>query len=354
MVRLKDVAERSGVSLKTVSNVVNNYKHVSEAMRRRVMKAILETGYVPDESAQRLARGKGADHEAGSAALPSRLRIGCLVRPGINKYDDPFHARILTGIEEEISKTRNIFAFSRSPREFADDPMLINYLSREGTLDGLITFVWHDEVRSFFQSHLPGRIPVCSVNFVPELDSLSIDFRTAIRLVLDHLTALGHRKIGYIGVIDPWYGQPDSRYQAFLEEMRLRHLELVPEWMPGGGDFLAVDSGRQLAERILQAKRRPSAIVCATDLFAIAAIKALRNAGLRIPEDISLTGFDNIALAELIHPALTTIHIDQEAMGRAAVQLLLARIARPDVPPSTHFIHPELIIRESTGTINDK
>ena len=351
MVRLQDIADLSGVSLKTVSNVVNNYPHVSERMRERVNRAIAELGYVPDESARRLAKGRNP--ATGRSCLPLRLRIGVLTRPGINKYDDPFHCQVLTGIEAELLETQNILAFSQVYTAFINDPLGCNYQMVSEQLDGLITFVWHDEVRAFFRQRLGEDFPVFSVNHIPLCDSLKIDMDRAIRDEFDYLLSLGHRKIGFIGVTGNWFDAPDARYQAFRREIRTRQLPANPAWYPEGGSFLVPDSGYRLAQQLLQCPELPTALICANDTLAIGAMKALHEAKLPLPEAMSLIGFDNIPLAAMVHPALTTTNVNQIEMGRIAVRKLIERIHHPELPVRVFEVASQLQIRESTAGANE-
>jgi len=347
MVRLQDIANRSGVSLKTVSNVVNNYPHVSERMREKVNRAIAELGYVPDESARRLAKGK--DSVTGRSCPPLRLRIGVLTRPGINKYDDPFHCRVLTGIESELRETQNIMAFSQVYSAFIDDPLGCNYQLAAEHLDGLITFVWHDEVRAFFRERLGENFPVFSVNHIPYCDSLKIDMGRAIADEFDHLLSLGHRKIGFIGVTGNWFDVPDARYTAFRQELQSRQLPVNPEWYPSGGSYLISDSGYRLARKLLQCSELPTALICANDMLAIGAMKALHEKKMPLPEAMSLIGFDNIPLSSMVHPALTTTDVDQIEMGRIAVRKLIERIYQPELPVRVFEVASRLLIRESAA-----
>lgn len=326
MVTLADIAEKSGVSLKTVSNVVNGYVHVSDKMRKKVMEEVIRSGYVPNESARRLA------HDRNSSKPKDRLRIGCLIMPGTNKYDDPFHCQVLSAIESEITKTKNLLAFIANPDQIKDDPILFNYLIHERPLDGLITFLWHDEMREFMTPKLPHNLPIFGINYNNKIDSVNINFAKAIRLVIDHLEDMGHKKIGFIGVTNLRYGVHDARYRNFKLEMQSRYLELRKEWMPEGGDFLKIDSGVALTQKILEGKELPTALVCANDYFAISAMKALYDANIKVPQDISVIGFDNIAMSDIVTPELTTIDVDKDNMGRQAVQHLLERISDHSLP----------------------
>lgn len=344
MATLKDVADLCGVSMKTVSNVVNNYAHVSSRMRHKVMQAIEQTGYVPDETARRMAMSKTNDDRY----QPLRLQFGCVLRPDISKYQNPFFLEVFRGVEGEINDRGYLLSFIESSEPLLNDPLLFNYLCSPEKLHGIVSF-------NYRQNFVDKITPICPLVTVGVNDLghdwVDIDFESGARQAFAYLTGLGHRKIGFVGVyLDLLPDKFHRCYRAYRKMIDEFGLEYNPRWMVNSGRFF-VESGYQAMRRMLKRRDRPTAIYCICDELAYGVLKAIREAGLRVPEDISVIGSDDLTMSELVMTPLTTIRFDRDRMGRAAVRMLLERRENPSLPQRQELIPGNLVVRESCRPI---
>jgi LacI family transcriptional regulator len=203
---------------------------------------------------------------------------------------------------------------------------------------------------------LAERLAACEIAVVfldvgqvgPYVNNIAVNYEKGIRAGLEHLLALGHRRIAYISGPQR-LKSAQRRLLAFTKTMKKHESEpFIYE-----GDFKAT-GGRQAIAAMLEQKQRPTAIVAANDLMAMGAMRELRKAGLRVPEDVSVVGFDNIMFAELTDPPLTTVALPREEIGRAAIEALLHMVTSDSKEGREYKITPKLIVRESTGPIARK
>jgi LacI family transcriptional regulator len=181
----------------------------------------------------------------------------------------------------------------------------------------------------------------------PYVSNIVIHYEKGIRAGVEHLIKLGHRRIAYIsGPLRLKSAQ--RRHLAFTKTMKKYASSLHTEPVIFEGDFKAT-GGQQVVAQLLQAKPLPTAIIAANDLMAIGAMRELRQAGLRVPDDVSVVGFDDILFSALSDPPLTTLALPREEIGQAAVEALLHTINDKDKPGRAYQITPKLVVRESTG-----
>lgn len=344
MSTLKKIAEECGVSIKTVSNVVNNYPHVSEKMRLRVMQAIEKTGYVPNETARRMVMNKNGDE----SYRPLKMQFGCILRPDISKYQNPFFLEVFRAVEEEITTDSNMVSFIESWDVLEKDPLLFNYLCNSEKLNGIISFNYREK----FLRKISEICPVVTVGAnTSGYDYVEVNFEQGTRIAIKHLKELGHRKIGFIG---PFLDLPPDnykpRYLAFQKIMDELDLEYRREWIVGS-DLFFIQSGYDAAKRLLEQDSLPTAVYCVCDEIAYGAMKAFREAGVKIPDDISVIGFDNLPMSDLVFSPLTTVNVNRAKMGRTAVKMLMNRIRNNDLPQQKKIIDVDLTIRESCHKI---
>ncbi len=344
---MKQVAELSKVSLKTVSNVINHHPHVRENTRQRVLRAIADLGFVPDSTARKLARKRGEG--SNRISQQTMLRIGCVLRPEIKKYEDPFFLRVFKGIEQEARAAGNELVFIESWQELHENPLRANRLLNPDEVDGIITFIGRDKKELF--ERLEKTAPMISVGKLDGYDNVEADLMGGAQMAVEYLAGLGHEKIAFIGPQQAHAGGLSERFSGFLLGLSACNLENFPQWQVGEG--FGIEHGARAAQELLACKNLPTAVFCASDLTAIGAVRTLRKAGVRIPEDMSLVGFDGIPEATMIDPPLTTIYVDQEELGRTAVRCLMERIHNPKMPPSLRRLPVRLEIRESTKAVTD-
>jgi LacI family transcriptional regulator/LacI family repressor for deo operon, udp, cdd, tsx, nupC, and nupG len=179
--------------------------------------------------------------------------------------------------------------------------------------------------------------------------TVNTDNRAGMRALLDHLTGLGHTRLAFIE--GDWMGDFKERRKAYIDYLQEKGFELNPDWIPQDTDDSS--GGYQAMHRLIALKDRPTAILAADDIIAIGALKAAQEAGLQIPGQVSLTGFDGIEMTQFISPALTTVRQPIEVMSQIALKRLMDLIAGKEVNEEVSIrVQPELIVRQSTGSVS--
>jgi LacI family transcriptional regulator len=334
---LEKVGKLAGVSRSTVSRVVNGHPNVRDEVRERVWQVIRETGYQP--------------HAAARSLVTRRTRIlGAIIPETVTTlFVDPFFPLLLRGITETCNAHNYHLMLSLLNGPPRQDE-LYRRLVHSGHLDGvlvasarmddpLIPQLLHDDVPFI----LVGRHSDSRVGYV------DVDNVAAARMAVEHLIRLGHKRIATItGPLSMASGEDRLvGYRQALEAHRIPvEDELIVE-----GDFTE-DSGAVGMQRLLPAS--PSALFAASDSMAVGAMKALREADLRIPEDVALVGFDDVPIASAIEPALTTVRQPIERLGSMAADLLLNLVEDPsdtEAPAHRLILPAKLIVRDSCGAM---
>ncbi len=325
---LHDVAELAGVSHQTVSRVVNEHRSVSNATRQRVLRAIRDLDYAPNRVARSLATR--STRTAGIISYGTKhygpAQMAANIEAALKAEGYGLVYATVQDLDVEVVR-RQVAAFRA---QLVDGLVLIapvaaDELASIGELIGM-PFVMIDAM-------LGDRVP-----------SVVIHQAHGARLATEHLVGLGHRDIACITGPRGWSGssQRHAGWLAALSEAGLR---------PGPtdeGDWTAA-SGHAAATRLLSGSRPFTAVVVGNDQMALGALRALRRAGRSVPGDVSVVGFDDIPEAAYFEPPLTTVRQDFEALGRQAVDLLMARIAAHDAPEHQRVLYPKLIVRASSG-----
>ncbi|HLZ63686.1 MAG TPA: LacI family DNA-binding transcriptional regulator [Ktedonosporobacter sp.] len=347
----KDVAQHAEVSVGTVSRVFNNHSNVSDDIRQRVLKVAADLGYFR-------AGGQPINVRASSRALKEVGFLYCSSIEPTPATLDHYWAPIFHGVESE-SRQANIKITYRTVTDIRRQPHLLTTSLYEMRLGGVL-LVGQAEAETI-QAIQATRLPVVLVdNYISNLESpvdtiLPDNFQGA-RLAMDYLFNLGHRRIAFIGgptessTAHPIYHKIhsiDQRWASYRISLLDRELPIDYDIVESG--MLSMESGYQACQRLLERRGDFSAIFCVDDITAIGAMKALREAGLRVPEDVSVIGFDGIDLGQHITPALTTINSNTEGMGAIALKTLMTRAANPDDPCMTITLGVELVIRDSVS-----
>jgi LacI family transcriptional regulator len=331
-----DVARRAGVSRATVSYVLNGVSEervpISEETRQRVLEAIEELGYEPDARAQALRSGS--------------TKTIALIIPDLQ---NPHFCEYATGIEEAARAAGYHLLLSSTTMNDEYAVEIFKDLARR-RFDGLIiasSFILEaQEAQATLEQVRKRGLPLVEMDENYGVDSVSADYSDATREVMSYLLSLGHRRIGLIyGVGNHELGQ--DRMRPYLESLTAANIPIQNELIAECGP--AIEDGYQASLKLLQLSSRPSALIVINDLLAMSAIRAAADLGLRVPEDLSLVGFDDISMANYLVPRLTTVTKNARAAGTKAFELLLARIQNPDLPRQMAYIKPRLILRESTG-----
>ena len=308
--RIKDVADLAGVSTATVSHVINDTKFVTDETRRKVMEAIETSNYHPNAQARSLALGR-------------TNIIGLLVSDIAN----PFFPDLVKSIETaafERGYSVILLNTNYDANRAADYVRRLIGLKVAGV--ALMTAELDPEL---VQELVRKRISVVSQNFghlVENVSNVTVDFASGVEDVVKHLASLGHKHIAHVAGPSR-LNAADVRREAFLDAIA-RHIPNAKIAIYEG-DF-KFDGGRRAASEILAEGDLPTAIFTANDMTAFGVMKELRQAGLSIPQDISLVGFDDIAFAELTEPPLTTVILSRIELGRRTIEALMSNIEHPD------------------------
>lgn len=334
-ISIKEVAKVAGVSIATVSRCLNDPESVREATRDKVTKAIVETGYSPNVLAQSFRRGK--------------TNVVMVVLPSIG---DPFFTDALKGIRT-VARA-NGYAIMINETQFntlAADEIGAMMVSRWA--DGIVLLAslspYGTEVLSS-RSRRAIPIVVGCETISPELarfPSVHIDNVAAAREATDYLVSMGHRRIGFIS------GEETSlltldRERGYRAAMKAAKLAIEAGWVVQGN--MNIPGAVKATRSLLNHKHRPTAIFCANDEMAMGAYHEIKSAGLKIPQDISVVGFDDTRYADVMDPPLTTIRQPAEEIGERTLYRLCKAIEGKDEPGDTPEIVPhQLIVRRSVA-----
>lgn len=327
-VTIKEVAQRAGVSTATVSRVLNDSGSVNEATRLKVKAAAHALKYKPNAVARSLIMSK-------------TYTVGVLL-PDL--YGE-FFSEVIRGIDQRARRSRYHLLVSSSHATPAELEAAL--LAMSGRIDGLIVMSPDLEAQTL-EANLPTKLPIVLLNCYLKsevYDSINIDNYHGARAMVEHLYAHGHRRMALIRGATGNY-DADERLRGFQEALAANGLDasLVFE-----GSFTE-ESGYRAAQRILESSPRPTAIFGSNDSMAIGAMQAVQEAGLSIPHDIAVVGFDDIPVARYVNPALTTVHVSISDMGRRAVQMLLDAIEKNEIYERIQEVLPTtLAIRASSG-----
>ena len=332
-VTLHDVARRAGVSIKTVSNVVNGYAHVSPATRARVEQAVAELGYRPNLSARSMRGGR-----SGIIAL------------AVPELGVPYFAELAQSVIRAADREGFIVLIDQTEGLIARERLVCQGI-RTQLIDGLIfspLALGGDEVTARTDS-----IPMVLLGerTAGTVDHVIIDNVAAARKAVTHLAGLGRTRIAAIGAQHTETGETARlRLAGYKAALADAGLPFTPGLVAEAPSFHRHDGAAAMA-RLLDAGTRPDAVFAFSDLTAIGALRTCYDRGLRVPDDIAVIGFDDLEEGRYTVPALSTISPDKDFIGQAAVQLLVTRLAspRPHDPPPREIIAPyRLEVREST------
>ncbi|HEX9960152.1 MAG TPA: LacI family DNA-binding transcriptional regulator [Pyrinomonadaceae bacterium] len=331
MSSIKEVAREAGVSTATVSHVINNTRYVSDEVRARVLQAIEQCRYYPNAHARSLASGK------------SKI-IGLVISDIVN----PFFPELVKAIEAAAFERGYDIVLSNTNY---DTERTSHYVRRfiERKIAGVA--VMTSEMDKKLVDELSQReVPVVFLDVGEpglHMNNLRVDYDEGIEQAILHLVALGHRRIAFIGG-NTNLRSSRRRLEAFQKTMR----QLFPDApeLVFYGNF-KIEGGQRAASEILatRGENPPTAVVCANDLTAIGAISEFEAAGLNVPRDVSVVGFDNIAFAALTKPALTTVNLPLGELGRRAIEVLIRSVEDSEQQGIEIRIPTNLIIRQSTA-----
>ncbi|MFN8373219.1 MAG: LacI family DNA-binding transcriptional regulator [Anaerolineae bacterium] len=331
---IKDVASRSGVGIGTVSRVLNNSEQVSPETRMRVLAAIQELGFQPNRAARQLSSG-------------TRIQTMGVMLPFLSYYPFVERLRGIQSVLHENERDFELILYDVSFPEYLDRQLQTITQQRSVTALLLVTLELTEAQRSTLAkagiTYL-GISDRCS----GEYPCVGIDNVSAARMAVRHLIELGHQRIAYVGDIfdDPFhFPTSQDRYEGYRQELEQHGIPVNPDYVRLG--VHGRDIARQLTAELLQLDTLPTAIFAMSDAQALGCITAITEAGLRVPEDISVMGFDNIEIS--YYTGLTTINQHLEASGRIGATAIINLLNQNFNTMMLQMPEPELVIRKSTS-----
>jgi LacI family transcriptional regulator len=334
---LKDIAEKVGFSVTTVSRALGGYDDVAEETRRLITRTAEEMGYRPNVMARRLQKQRTDT-------------LGFVIPTFGPRFSDPFFSELLAGIGNEAASHDYDLLVSTHPPDTPEEELAYERLVRERRVDGVIlTRTRINDVRIAYL--LEQGFPFATFGRTQVEGSFAcvdVDGELGVFQATQHLIKLGHRDIAIIKApADLMFTM--HRCAGFYRAMETFGLSVKPTWQESAD--LTERGGYAAASRLLAGTQVPTAIVACNDLMAIGAMRAAREVGLTVGRDLSVVGFDDIPLAEHAHPTLTTVHQPVYQIGREVCHMLVQILAGESSLAGTRqvFFKPELMIRESIG-----
>lgn len=332
MITIADVAKEAGVSVATVSRVLNKNGPVSPAALEKVNLAITKLNYQPNVWGRRLRRKES--------------RMILIFVPTIS---NPFYASIVSGIQDEARSRRygTMLCITNGDkvreREFLE-------LLFDGQADGAVMLCVDKEDRDVRE--IAEKVPIvqcCEFCKDADISHVSIDNFAASEQVVRYLYSLGHRKIGFIGSVNKFISSEERRmgYEAALREAGLT---VRTEYLAYADRDYSFQSGIAAAKELLNLSDRPTALFCISDVLAMGAIRAADSLKIRVPEQLSVVGFDDVEYATMLNPMLTTVSQPLYPLGKTSAQMLIEQI-ESGVGKKEIFLGHKLVIRDSTASI---
>ena len=321
---LHDVARRAGVSIATVSRVLNESGSVKPHTRARVLRARDELDYHPNANARAMFLG-------------NNRTIGVIV----SNLDNPYFVDVVRAIETGAHRAGYETLLANT--NYSTDRLAASFElmlgRRVAGIAAIVSEMRADLLERLGRSRIP--VVVSGVRAPGPVTNIQVNCRKGIDRTMEHLRDLGHRRMAFVD------------HHSELESISVRRLAFTEQVSRSGEEFRtfsasdSLEGGRQAVRDLLASGFRPTAAVCANDRLALGVLRELRERGIRVPDGVSVTGFDNIEYSEYSTPALTTVHIPRDRIGTAAFECLLKE------PGKEIVFDPELIVRESTGRAAD-
>lgn len=329
MATMKEVASLAGVSTATVSRALMSPEKVSIHTRKRVESAVIESGYTPN------GLNRTVNHNDSRSII--------VLLPNIH---DPYYSEIIDGIQDTALAHGYLILLSSCPIRLGCDIDKLN-LSLHKQADGLL--ILSSGISELFGEDAKNYPPiVMACDFDPdfELPTVHIDNLTTAFEAVNYLTQIGHVNIAQItGPSASMITQ--FRTQGYSQALRRSSILMQAEYNLEG-DY-SVESGRNLCKKLLLGPNPPTAIFCHNDMMAIGAMKQAKSMGYKVPEDLSVMGFDNVEFSQYCEPALTTVSQPRYDIGKQALLLLLDSIKGQDVPSGSRLLNADIVIRESVA-----
>ncbi|MDV7105464.1 DNA-binding transcriptional regulator CytR [Vibrio sp. TH_r3] len=330
MATMKDVAQLAGVSTATVSRALMNPEKVSASTRKRVEDAVLEAGYSPNSLARNLRRNE-------SKTIVTIVPDIC----------DPYFTEIIRGIEDAATEHGYLVLLGDSGMQQKRESSFVNLVFTKQA-DGML-LLGTDlpfDVSKPEQKNLPPLVMACEYAPELELPTVHIDNLTSAFEAVNYLTQMGHKKIAQIS------GPEESalckfRHQGYQQALRRAGIALNTAYCTSSN--FSFEGGAKALRKLLSLPDIPTAIFCHNDTMAIGAIQEAKKLGLRVPQDISLVGFDDIQFSQYCDPPLTTVSQPRYEIGRQAMLMMLELLKGRDVRAGSRLLETQLVVRNSVA-----
>jgi LacI family transcriptional regulator len=330
MATMLDVARRAGVSLSTVSHVVNGTRFVNPETAQLVQSAISAMDYSPNNLARALA-------------MATTHTVGIAISISTNYYFND----IVSSIEKACASLGQLVFLCDTQNDPDTELKVVRELVQR-RVDGIILAPSADPESRALNFLISSKVPFVLVDRLTsaKVDGVALQNRFAMEMLVDHLVSHGHRRIGLIAG-EPGFRSTLERVEGYVKALKKHGIEPNQNLMHEGN--LTSEEARRSAHKLFALKDRPTAIASGNNLATIGVMKAVGDAGLRVPDDLALIGFDDFEWADCFEPRLTVIAQPSDVIGMRAAELLAARIKSPDAPPKSIRLAPTLVLRRSCG-----
>lgn len=351
MAKLKDIAEYVGVSIATVSRVIQSdpTRNVNPEIKRKVWDAVKELGYTPNQNARNLVTSNQKQNRKRT------MKIGWVADYKIIEMY-PYYASMLNGVSDYLEHSE--YTLVNINKEILQHDPLLHKTIHESGIEGLILF---DSIDESILEYALEYIPIVGLDFSytnkkMNISLIDFDREAAGVMAVEHLIQQGHTRIGFLGggIGDQFENsQGENRYKGFQKAMNGAGLNIQPEWI--GNTKWSMEKSYEFMAKLLKERsdHLPTAMFCASDMMAIAAMRAVIEQKLRIPEDIAFIGLDNIEMSKYSSPPLSTIDIPKYEMGELAAKTVIERIEGKTSLSVKILVPFELVIRESSKMRRD-
>lgn len=340
-VTIKDIAEYVGCSVMTVSNVLNKKKNVRAKTVESVNEAVVKLGYKPNQAARRLVEKRKSDGVGGSVVL---RRFGCIIPDDLSKYGDPYYGEILESIEQELLRHGFKLVYTEKQSRVLDSFDRTAVLD-DTNIDGLIILDCSPQTlnicREFTNNIVRVGAPVSGI----EIDYVTCNMVQAGQEAVEYLQGLGHKRIAFVGPeLAPEFVRNEREGGYRMGMLTAQPPLSVDAYYTSVG---LPETAFKDALAMLEGKNRPTAVFCHNDMIASMVLKAAWSLGISVPEELSVVGFNDDAIARLCCPALTSMRVNKSDLGRIIAQTAVSRHENTDMPYKTILVPCVLVERES-------
>ena len=332
MTTIKDIARQAGVSITTVSRVLNNTAPVNEETRKSILKAIEEYNYTPSIMAQGMRTKKS---KTLSVIIPD--------------YKNPFYHELFKYMEDAARKEGYHVIVTSTGEDAVDEIGYIKDLVNRN-IDGIVIFSYKGDKETVkYLVELSSTLPVIfmdNLQLSKPVNMVYTDGYVGIKEITRHLINLGHKEIAFIKPLSG-YKSANDRYDGYMDMLSEAGLTFRPELVYEGN--FHIESGYKAAEFFFTGEKlKPTAIVSSTDLMAIGAMNYIKFKGLRVPEDVAIAGFDDIYISKIMFPPITTYKQPLKDIADEAIKQLIHKINHPSAKSKKVVLNGELVVRRST------